>query len=759
MKKGVKSRVKKQAKPQPEAQSQLQATGISDGIIHTGVDSLIEVINKKKKISLRDAAKLIKYSPEVVEDWAGILEEEGLIRMEYTFTNTFLISAEAVKKKEQEQKGKELRSTVITKALSKEREDEEKAKNKKEKLKGVVLDNDIEVEQKKIGKKEFTFSVEQKVEPEAHQLQKQEAPQAAAQNTEDEPKQEKKSLFSKLFGKKDEPKGMLDSLASELKNELEKVKQEEAQIKKEDGELKKQVESLTKQTKQAVSDEAKVKKELEVLKSKEKSDMKNLKIGKGVAKVPVFNLLRNITNSNAGRKFRFLRTELEKVDKALLHKIDEVEGVDSTHLKNLDSSMHAELKKINDYLVSLRELQKHQQNQLRSLQKKDQQLSSVDSEVMKDFEDLKNKKVSHTKFTLFQMKNTADKHLKSKVQQLSQAVSQLEKVNEEQEDEILRLHKKDRQLTKKDYEFFNSIDALNKKKVSHTKFALFHFKNTADRQVKEKIGEFNDRLESLNAAKKMLEKKYENDINTLKKQLVNVKSQGVMLEEKYTKAARGKTLYQQIKHDFAKRRNERLNEKMLAMRKLEREKNKSELEKKKLLKQKVLQEKVRMKAELPEHHVVVKAPVLLPHINKMLRQRKSAIVYPKGGEFSPIDLNKIFQKHDKTRKNILKELSYDPDVKRREFAKVLKSLFTKSKKLPVTNFKSFKDMEGDTDRALWQKHLVDEGLSRTKIKALLNRRKKLMIKLKQLQYSSGDVRQEKKQVEAELNKINGMIKR
>ncbi len=692
---------KKAVKRQKSVEKSVDAAPVqeaNDGQIHTGVDALLELVKKKKKISLREAAKLVKYSPEVVEDWASILEEEGIISIEYTFTNTFLISADAVTK-QQAAKDKSLRGTLLTNALGKEKEDEAKAKRKKDMLKDVVVNEDVEVEEKKIGKKEFTINVKQKVEPEEEKLQPiklnfgksaEDEQKADSEKT----KEENKSFFSKLFGgnkQEEQQNSQLDSLALELKKELEKVKQEEAQIKKDDQELKKQVEALKKQTVQAVSEEEKVKKELELLKNKEKEDVQNLRVAKGistgVSKVPIFNLFKQVASSNSGRKLRFLKSQLEKVDKGLLQKIDEVKGVDTKQMKNLDSSVHAELKKINDYLVSLRELQKHQQNQLRRLQKKDQQLSAVDSG------------------------------------------------------------------------FFKDVDALKKKKVSHTKFALFHFKNTADKKVKEKISELNSRLESLSAAKKMLEKKYETDVNNLKKQLVGVKTHGVLLEEKYAKVARGKTLYQQLKHDFAKRRNEKLKQKMLEQRKLECEKQKAELEKKKLLNQKVLQEKVRMKSELPEHNVVVKSPVLLPRLNKMLRQKKQVIAYPKGGEFSPIDLNKIFQKHDKTKKNILKELAYDPTVKNREFVNVLRSLFSKSKKAPATNFKTYDDMEGDTDRALWQKHLVAEGLSRTKIKALLNRRKKLKIKLKQLQYSSGDVRKEKQMVEVELNQINGMIKR
>ena len=104
MKKGVKKKAKA-AKAQSAVSllpSSPQAKqGVSSGQIRTGVDTLIELVNKKKKISLRDAAKAIKYSTAVVEDWASILEDEGIITMEYTFTNTFLVSADAVKQKQE----------------------------------------------------------------------------------------------------------------------------------------------------------------------------------------------------------------------------------------------------------------------------------------------------------------------------------------------------------------------------------------------------------------------------------------------------------------------------------------------------------------------------------------------------------------------------------------------------------------------------------------------------------------------------------
>jgi chromosome segregation ATPase len=74
--------------------------------IETGVDRLVELINKEKKISIDDAAKKLGISKVVIQEWADFLEEEKIISIDYAFSKTFLVerklSKVEVKEKEKE---------------------------------------------------------------------------------------------------------------------------------------------------------------------------------------------------------------------------------------------------------------------------------------------------------------------------------------------------------------------------------------------------------------------------------------------------------------------------------------------------------------------------------------------------------------------------------------------------------------------------------------------------------------------------------
>ena len=80
--------------------------GLTSSIIETGVDRLVKLVNTKGKISSEDAAKEIGVSATVIMEWADFLEEEGIIRVEYKFTKSFLV-ARKLGKKEVEEKAKE----------------------------------------------------------------------------------------------------------------------------------------------------------------------------------------------------------------------------------------------------------------------------------------------------------------------------------------------------------------------------------------------------------------------------------------------------------------------------------------------------------------------------------------------------------------------------------------------------------------------------------------------------------------------------
>ncbi len=69
--------------------------------ITTAVDSLVELVNSKKRISLEDAAKELGLPENIINEWSAFLEEENVLEIEYQFTTPFLI---AMAKKELNEK-------------------------------------------------------------------------------------------------------------------------------------------------------------------------------------------------------------------------------------------------------------------------------------------------------------------------------------------------------------------------------------------------------------------------------------------------------------------------------------------------------------------------------------------------------------------------------------------------------------------------------------------------------------------------------
>lgn len=72
--------------------------GLTSSIIETGVDKLVNLVNRKGKIASEDAAKELGVSTTVVMEWVDFLEEEGIINVEYKFTTPFLVARKLAKK-------------------------------------------------------------------------------------------------------------------------------------------------------------------------------------------------------------------------------------------------------------------------------------------------------------------------------------------------------------------------------------------------------------------------------------------------------------------------------------------------------------------------------------------------------------------------------------------------------------------------------------------------------------------------------------
>lgn len=56
----------------------------------TGVDQLLQLINAQGQISVREAAKRLNVSEQTVEDWAALLEDSGVITVNYRLANVYL---------------------------------------------------------------------------------------------------------------------------------------------------------------------------------------------------------------------------------------------------------------------------------------------------------------------------------------------------------------------------------------------------------------------------------------------------------------------------------------------------------------------------------------------------------------------------------------------------------------------------------------------------------------------------------------------
>lgn len=74
--------------------------------IETGVDKLVDLVAKEKKIELEKAAKELSVDPAVVREWAEFLEEEGVLGIQYSLSKTFL-TEKRMSSSEVEKKGKE----------------------------------------------------------------------------------------------------------------------------------------------------------------------------------------------------------------------------------------------------------------------------------------------------------------------------------------------------------------------------------------------------------------------------------------------------------------------------------------------------------------------------------------------------------------------------------------------------------------------------------------------------------------------------
>ena len=68
--------------------------------IETAADKLLQIVKKRKKISFKECAKLLKSPENLLEEWAQFLEEEGLIDIEYRLATPYLVEKALTKEEE-----------------------------------------------------------------------------------------------------------------------------------------------------------------------------------------------------------------------------------------------------------------------------------------------------------------------------------------------------------------------------------------------------------------------------------------------------------------------------------------------------------------------------------------------------------------------------------------------------------------------------------------------------------------------------------
>src|SRR3989344_5459244 len=64
---------------------------LDDLLISTGVDQLIRLVRERGRIEIGEAGRELKLPVRMVEDWARVLESEGLVQIEYRLTKIYLV--------------------------------------------------------------------------------------------------------------------------------------------------------------------------------------------------------------------------------------------------------------------------------------------------------------------------------------------------------------------------------------------------------------------------------------------------------------------------------------------------------------------------------------------------------------------------------------------------------------------------------------------------------------------------------------------
>lgn len=105
-------------------------------LITTGVDALVRLVKQKSKVELEEASKTLNIPSETIEDWSRVLEEEGILRIEYRLTKVYLVW---IKPTEEEITEKEERIITQKREIADESDQiKERMDNEREDLKEFI---------------------------------------------------------------------------------------------------------------------------------------------------------------------------------------------------------------------------------------------------------------------------------------------------------------------------------------------------------------------------------------------------------------------------------------------------------------------------------------------------------------------------------------------------------------------------------------------------------------------------------------------
>ncbi|MEM4359285.1 MAG: hypothetical protein QXT45_02020 [Candidatus Bilamarchaeaceae archaeon] len=92
-------------------------------LITTGVDALVKLVKQKGKIEVDECAATLNIPSDTIEEWARVLEEEGIIRVEYKLAKIYLVWVQpAAEQIEEERLSFEKEKAELTKEIEKTKE-------------------------------------------------------------------------------------------------------------------------------------------------------------------------------------------------------------------------------------------------------------------------------------------------------------------------------------------------------------------------------------------------------------------------------------------------------------------------------------------------------------------------------------------------------------------------------------------------------------------------------------------------------------